>query len=483
MSHFVSIVASVLLAGATTKSDSPAEWSADSSRVLSFEEFYRAVASQHPVVRQARLLESIADGNVRQAQGAFDPTLTASWERKSFAGTEYFDYQEAAIKLPTPLGIDLKLGYERTQGRYFAPDRRTPSDGLITAGISIPVGQRMLTDERRTALAQARALRDYAEGDRRAIVNKLLQLAAKRYAEWYEAHRRRTLTRESLTLATVRLEGIRRRVQGGDAAAIDTIEARLEVQRRTVLAVEANVDFANATLLIEGFLWGERATPMRLDSLAVPSSVGLEPSSVDSARLDRWLALAEERHPDIRKSAAKFAQVESERRLVAQQLWVPSAELTYTPIADRAGGLDALGESFGGSDDAKWGASFKLPLLALKERGKYVAAAGKRDQERLQLANVRRDVGIAVRSAANDLAALDTLLQLQAAAVTQARMLRDAEQRMFDAGESTLFLVNARDRQLLDEQGKRIALEAKYAAARAALAVAIGEPAVLPNTD
>jgi len=250
-----------------------------------------------------------------------------------------------------------------------------------------------------------------------------------------------------------------------------------------VLAVEANVDFTNATLLVEGFLWGERATPMRLDSLAVPSSVGLEPSPVDSARLDRWLALAEERHPDIRKAAAKLTQVEADRRLAAQQLWVPSAELAYTPIAARGDGLAGLGDAFGGSDDAKWGASFKLPLLALKERGKYAATAAKRDQERLQLANVRRDVGIAVRSAANDLAALDALLQLQGEAVAQARMLRDAEQRKFDSGESTLFLVNARDRQLVDEQGKRIALEAKYAAARAALAVAIGEPAVLPNPD
>lgn len=475
MSHVLSMVAHALLLGATT--------GADSTRELTFEEFYRAVAATHPVVRQARLLESIADGNVRQAQGAFDPTFTASWDRKSFAGTEYYDYGEAALKVPTPLGIDLKFGYERSRGRYISPDRRTPSDGLFTAGVSVPVGQRMLTDERRTALAQARALREYADGERRAIVNKLLQLAAKRYAEWYEAHRRRSLTRESLALATVRLDGIRRRVQGGDAAAIDTIEARLEVQRRTVLALEASVDFTNATLLVEGFLWGDRATPLRLDSLAVPSSRGLEPTPVDSARLDGWLALAESRHPDIRKATAKLSQVESERRLAAQQLWVPSAELTYTPIAARADGVGALGEAFGGSDDAKWGASFKLPLLALKERGKYAAAAGKRDQERLQLANVRRDVGIAVRSAANDLAALDTLLQLQASAVTQARMLRDAEQRKFDAGESTLFFVNARERQLVDEQGKRIALEAKYAAARAALAVAIGEPGVLPDPD
>lgn len=457
--------------------------SADSTRPLTFEEFYRAVAARHPVVRQARLLESIADGGIRQAQGAFDPTFTASWDRKSFGGTEYFDYQEAALKVATPLGIDIKLGYERTEGRYFSTDRRTPSDGLLTAGISVPIGQRMLTDERRTALAQARALRSYAEGERRAIVNKLLLLAAKRYAEWYEADRRRALTVESVALATVRLDGVRRRVEAGDAAAIDTIEARLELQKRTVLALEANVDFRNATLLVEGFLWGENSAPLRLDSLAVPSPEGLEPTMVDSTRLAGWLALAEASHPDIRKANAKLSQTEADRRLAAQQIWNPAAELTYTPIADRADGVSAIGDAFGRSDDAKWGAAFKLPLLSLKERGKYTAAVGKRDQERLQLAISRRDVAIAVRVAVNDLATLDSLLQLQSIVVTQARMLRDAEQRKFDAGESTLFLVNARDRQLIDEIAKRIALQAKYVSARAALAVAIGEPAVLPTPD
>ena len=72
-------------------------------------------------------------------------------------------------------------------------------------------------------------------------------------------------------------------------------------------------------------------------------------------------------------------------------------------------------------------------------------------------------------------------MQLQRQTVVQARLLRDGEQRKFENGESTLFLVNTRERAVIDEEVKRIALEAKYAAARAALAVAIGEPARLPG--
>jgi outer membrane protein TolC len=456
---------------------------ADSTRPLSFEDFYRAVASNHPVVQQARLLESIADGELRQARGAFDPTVTAGWDRKTFGGTRYYDYLDANVKIPTLLGVDIKLGYERTAGQYFNADRRTPTGGLISAGVSIPIGQRMITDERRNALAQARALRDYAEGDRRAQVNKFLLTAAKLYGEWYEAHRRRALATEAVALADFRLNAVRRRVEQGDAAAMDTIEARLELQRRTVQQLEAVIDFRNASIVVEGLLWTERAAPMALDPLAVPTLQGLEAEPVDSTRVLDWLRIAEQRHPDVRKVIAKVRQAESEQLFVAQQVWIPNAELSYTPLGTRSDGLGGLGDAFGTSADAKWGGAFKLPLLALKERGKYASASGKLDQQRFELALARRDIAIAVRTAANDLSALDSLLVLQRQAVLQSRMLRDGEQRKFENGESTLFLVNTRERQVIDEEVKRIALEAKYVSARAALAVAIGEPARLPDRN
>jgi outer membrane protein TolC len=88
---------------------------------------------------------------------------------------------------------------------------------------------------------------------------------------------------------------------------------------------------------------------------------------------------------------------------------------------------------------------------------------------------VRREIGYAVRVAANDLAAVVRLLGVQRTTVEQARLLRDGEQRKFENGESTLFLVNARERLVLDEQLKLAALEGRALAARAELAVSVGE--------
>jgi outer membrane protein TolC len=85
-----------------------------------------------------------------------------------------------------------------------------------------------------------------------------------------------------------------------------------------------------------------------------------------------------------------------------------------------------------------------------------------------------------VRQAVFDLSTTYAVLELQRSAVAQARQLLRGEQRRFENGESQLLIVNLRERLVLDEALKLASLEAKYAANRAALAVALGEPGVLP---
>ncbi|MDF1505109.1 TolC family protein, partial [Roseisolibacter sp. H3M3-2] len=228
---------------------------------VSFDAYSARVRAHHPVARQAALAADQARAEQQVARGAFDPVLSAAWDRKTFGATEYYDYATAKLTVPTPLGADVVLGYERADGRYVSPDRRTPGAGLVTAGVTIPVGQRLLTDERRTALAVARALRTAADADREAAVLKLVVTAAKDYAGWYEASRRAAIAAEGLGLAEFRLEAVRRRVRAGESAAIDTVEAALEVQRRAVQRAEAEQAAYSARLLAEAHLWDARGAP------------------------------------------------------------------------------------------------------------------------------------------------------------------------------------------------------------------------------
>lgn len=442
---------------------------------MSFAAYAARVRASHPVARQARLLSEQARGEQQAARGAFDPVLSAAWERKTFGSTEYYDYATAKLTLPTPLGVDVVLGYERGEGPYVSADRRTPGAGLLTAGLSVPLGQRVLTDERRTALAVARALRAATDADRDAALNRLLVQAAKDYAGWYEAWRRDAVATDGLRLAAFRLEAVRQRVRAGESAPLDTVEAGLEVQRRLVQREEAAQALFAARLRAEAHLWGETGEPVTLPDGAVPA-LAANNVVIDSAAVARWVALAERTHPDVRRVAGRADQAAAQRRFAAQQL-LPAVELQASALADGGGWDGALGGAAAGN--AKVGATAKLPVLLLRERGRLAAAAAREDQQELDLARVRRDVAVVVRAAANDVATLDRLLVAQRRAVLQARLLRDGEQRRFEAGESTLFLVNARERTVLDEETKLAAVEAKRLVAGLELGAALGDPAAL----
>jgi outer membrane protein TolC len=431
------------------------------------------------VARQAALAREQAREELRVARGAFDPTVSATLDRKAFGGALYYSYAEAELKVPTPLGSDVKLGYERAVGGRIALDRYTPPNGVFKLGFSVPVGQRLLTDERRTALAQARALQGGADADQRSAVNKLLLDASKVYAAWYEGHRRRGVAREGVTLAEFRLRAVRARVARGEAAAIDTVEALLEVQRRQVQRYEAEQAYYGAALGVGNYLWEDGARPAELDPAAVPSARGLEAEPVDSARLPRWLELAARRHPDVLKAAARVDQAEAQRLFVMQQA-IPFAELSLNSVARRES-FGAIAQGSRVDNNYVVGGTVRTPLLFLKERGRYNIADQRLDQQSLEQARVRRAVELDVRQAVFDLSTVNAVLDLQRRAVRQARQLLAGETRRFEAGESQLLTVNLRERLVLEEELKLASLEAKYAATRAALAVAVGEPALVAD--
>jgi len=458
---------------------------------LTFDTFFEIVARNHPVVRQARLIEDGADGDVTSAFGNFDPKVEASWETKRFgllttpdAQSLYYNYANVAVKIPTPFGADFKLGYERASGRFINPQFTTPNNGLFSAGFSLPLGQRILTDERRTALRVARALRDVAQAERIGMTNKLLFSAAKSYAEWYSSALQLQVIRDGERLADVRYIAITGRVRAGDAAGIDSIEAAAELNRRRAQLVGAEQAYFAATMDLTSYLWNTRGQPQDLFPNTVPSDSGLGRVTLDSAAVPRLLARVFALHPDVRKAEGKVEQTGAERSL-ARQAMIPLASadlqaLRPGGVGGGAGGFD-FNDALNRDANYKGAINFSSPLLFFKERGKFQSTDAKFDLADSEAREVRRDVTLLVRTAINDLSQFEAQLVLQRDAVRLFRILSAGERAKFDAGESNLFLVNARERQVLDEELKFVALQAKYLSARAALAVAAGAPGRLPE--
>lgn len=463
--------------GAPPAASAPPRAARDTGPVVAFESFYAQVLANHPVARAARLARDQATQDVRIARGAFDPTLVATWDRKAEKGSDKYSEVDAELKLPTITGADVKVGYSRGLGPSLNPQNGTPNAGQLALGLSVPLGQRLITDERRNALAQARAALDFAENDRVSIVNALLLRATRDYARWFEAWRRAAIARDGVGLADFRLRAVRSRFANGEAPAIDTLEARLEVNRREGIRVQEEQTLFTATILLQAYLWDERGMPADLPDGARPSADRFA-DPVAFERVATWLAAAERAHPELAKIGARIRQIEAQRLFLGQQ-FIPFAALDVSALAD-ADKTDGIADAGTWGDNYKFGATFRSPVLYLRERGRFSQVNQRLDQQRQLEAQLRRDIRNAVLVGANDVRAVDDQITLQAVTVQQSRGMLAGEQRRFENGESSLLIVNLRERLVLDEEVRLASLQARAAVVRAELAVAIGAPARLP---
>ena len=444
---------------------------------LTLEAFLSRVRASHPVARQAELARRQAVSELRATRGGFDPVLSATWDYKRFKGIGYYDEFDARLTVPTPWGVDVKLGWENAAGAIINPERKTPGNGLLSAGISLPIGPRILTDERRTGLRQAELAAEAADADADNALVRLLQQAAREWGAWYEAETRARIAADGVELARFRLDAVRRRVLEGDAAAIDSVEASAEWERRVLAEVDARAAVNAARLAVAGYLWDDEGAPVALAEGLHPAIAPLpgRPSAelVDAAALAR---LARE-HPAVVQARARWLQAEASRRLaLTQVLPSASAEVSALAAGRSLGDLPPLSEA---ADDAKAGLALRVPLFARRELGRLRAAEDRARQLAAERDRVMRDVQLVAERAAIELRAVEAQVAGQARVLAASEALLAAEQRRFDMGESSLLVVNFRERAVLDERQRTAQLEARRASALGALAAALGTPQTL----
>ncbi len=441
----------------------------DTSSVFPARDFYELVTRYHPVLRLAALLPDEARQDIMQARGAFDPKLYSDYDRKEFGQAVYYERWESGLSVPLWSGVDLKATYERNGGQYLNPEERTPASGLVGIGVSVPLGQSLLVDARRTAVRQAQAAVSLAEADRIKLINKTLFDAAKSYWDWFLAYRQYQLLTEGFQLADTRLNAIRQRAILGDAAQIDTTEALIVVQDRQVQQQQAIADLQNARLRVSAFMWSANGVPLDLPATALPQ----EPTGTlpDVAMLQTLLDRAGLYHPDLLKLDGKVRQLSLEERfrraLLQPQIMLSATLLSRTPLTDN---------TYGGSDyysfqlnNHKIGLDVVFPILLRKERGKLRQVQIKGQQVAFDRQQTGRDVQNTVRAAYNSLRALSGQLAIQQQTIRQQELLLRAEQQKFDIGESSLFLVNARETKLIDLRLKGEELKTKLQKAIAEL--------------
>ena len=434
-----------------------------------YEDFKNLVLKNHPTVKQANLFPRDAEAEIMQAKGAFDPKLTSYFDRKAFKGTDYYNRWDNILKIPTWSGIDFKLGYERNTGKYLLQEE---SSELMVAGLTVPIGQGLVIDARRNTLKQAQLGRNYAEAERQKLINSTVYYAAKSYWDWWFSYQQLQLIREGYDLADKRFIATRERARVGEQATIDSVEAKITLQDREVALQQAIIELQNNRLALSNYLWSANEIPLELPEDAAPPLAGIR--KVDETTLLTLINQAKLQHPEIQKLNIKINQLQVEERFRKEML-KPVLNANFNFVADGFTNKPIYENKNSFSlDNHKLGFEFAMPLFLRKERGKLQQVRIKQQSTGFELNLTRREIMNDIYAAYNEIRNYENQLRIQQDATNNQTILVRAEQRKFDIGESTLFLINTRESKLIEMRTKVESLKSKYEKALANLAYMAG---------
>ncbi|SEF66715.1 TolC family protein [Algoriphagus boritolerans] len=412
---------------------------------LGFEEYMEWVRLYHPVSAQADLNLRLGQMELRQARGAFDPLIYGNLDRKEFKETTYYNKRDLGMKIPTGMGVELNGNFEQNAGTYLNPEGTVPSAGLLSAGASVNLGQGLILDERRAALRQAQIFQESSEVERIRLLNQLNLDATDMYWRWALAFENLKVLQEGVELASSRFNYVKSSFEQGDLAAIDTVEAFSQLLNRQYRLQSAENTFFATTQELNTFLWDENGNPMFLAEETLPQGLYDEFTSIPDFEELRSIV---GRHPELLITDFELASLDVDRRLKEQQL-LPVVKVKYNFLTESLSPLE-MSPFF--ENDYKWGVSVYTPLFLRKTRGAVGLARAKidfkqnsRDLKELQLRTK-------LESELNNWTILNQQVATFSENVKSLQALLTGETRRFQMGESSLFLVNAREVAVFDSR-------------------------------
>ncbi|WP_284651542.1 TolC family protein [Flavobacterium terrisoli] len=445
-------------------------WSQKATKELSYNEFLGYVKKYHPLVKSANLQLNLAQANLMMARGGFDPKIEVDFEQKKFKDNEYYSILNSSFKIPTWYGVEIKAGFDNNDGIYLNPENTVPNQGLTSLGISIPLGQGMFINQRMADLRKAKIQLKLSQAERNLMAISVLYDASVAYFNWKRNFGEVTLYQNYLTNAEVRYKGIAKSIEEGDKPAIDSVEAGIIVRNRKLSLEESKLKLAKARLELSNFLWLENNVPLELQDDLVPEE-NLAATIKETLRTnDLMLANPSlENHPKINALENKIEMLEVERKLKANML-LPKIDLGYSYLSE-----PSYFDNYR-FQDYKVGVNFSFPVFLRKERGSLRLAKYKLQDVRFDLDLERVQLKNKIKVQQTEIASLEKQQQLIESLVNDYSTMLASEERLFSFGESSVFLINSRENNLVTAQLSKLQLENRFLDSNAALFKIIANP-------
>ncbi|GEL09806.1 Outer membrane protein TolC [Flavobacterium glycines] len=426
------------------------------SKELGYNEFLGYVKKFHPLVKNAQLTLNKAQADLMMARGAFDPKIEVDYAKKQFKDKEYYSLLNSGFKIPTWYGIEIKAGFENNEGYYLNPEHNTPTDGLASLGINVPVGQGLWINKRMADLSKAKMQIKLSQAEVKLQAIAVLYDASLAYFNWKKNYDEVQLYQNYSNNAKSRYKGIQSLIIQGDKPAIDSVEAGINVKNRLLSLEDSNLKLAKAKLELSNFLWLDNAIPMEIANELIPEAK-LESSIQETLKTNQLLTEAQslENHPKINALQSKIDILNVERKLSANEL-LPKINLGYSYLSDTNYLNDFNRENY------KVGVDFSFPLFLRKERGKLKLTKYKIQEAEYIMSLEKIQLSNKIKAQKTEIQSLNKQLDLIKKLAQDNKTMLDSEERLFSFGESSLFLINTRENNLVSAKLAEISLANRF---------------------
>jgi len=437
---------------------------------LTYNEFLGYVKKYHPMVKSANLEVNSAQANLMMARGGFDPKIEVDFDKKQFKDNQYYSLLNSSFKIPTWYGIEVKAGFDNSEGIYLNPQNTLPNQGLTSLGINIPLGQGLLINQRMADLRKAKIQIQLSQAERKLQAIEVLYDASVAYFNWKRNYSEVQLYSEYLKNAQIRFEGVASLIKNGDKPAIDSVEAGIIVRNRKLNLEDSQLKLAKAKLELSNFLWLENNVPLELQDTIIPEE-NLENTIKETLKTNELLVetISIENHPKINSLQSKLDILEVERKLKANSL-LPKIDLGYHYLSEPNYWNDTNFNNY------KVGVNFSFPIFLRKERGGLQLAKFKIQDTKYSLDLERVQLKNKINAQQTEINSLERQRKLISDLVKDYNTMLTSEERLFSFGESSIFLINSRENNLVSSQLSELSLENRYLISNAELFKIMANP-------
>jgi len=416
----------------------------------SIDALIQSMVNYHPYVRAINEGNYQAAAELEIARSSFDPFIE---QKTSSRVSGYYDGTNLTQRFSNPFedfNGSVYTEYRISDGDFpvYEADYETLSGGEASVGIAISLLKNRELDKRRTELANAGLATSQWQALATSLINDFVYKGVSEYVAWYESALQVNAVTELLNTATERERALVTRVEKGDLANVVLTEFKANIlQQRLLLAELKQKRDAHAQML--SFYWRSPKGDMLIVDEANPPKDINWPFWVGNGQL-MTLRNALRNHPELDVMKLE-QQVVNNKAALASNALLPKLDLKASVARDIGSGPSNLDGT-----ETKVGLSFSYPLGNRKAKAEQAQLHSKQRELEHKLTSTEQAITQRFEQALVYWGQAKDIVALQSENAALAKTLSKVEKTRFDAGDSDMFVLNARAQNEIKAQIKEI---------------------------